>query len=93
MGFGVRLVLENSTACTLSNANLYLGIHRFACPRRGWVWWVLGFFEIEMDNNRQIDLYLLVSIKLAAVHLFRCLWCFSFTESLILAQDERWRRA
>ena len=22
-----------------------------------------------------------------------CWWCFSFTESLILAQDERWRRA
>jgi hypothetical protein len=32
--------------------------------------WVLGFFEIEMDNNRQIDLYLLVSIKLAAGRLF-----------------------
>lgn len=57
VGFGVRLVLENSTACTLSNANLYLGIrivlHHFVV----WGVWVLGFFEIEMDNNRQIDLF------------------------------------
>ena len=39
---------------------------------------VLGFFEIEMDNNRQIDLYLLVSIKLAAGRLFRWFVVFFF---------------
>jgi hypothetical protein len=35
----------------------------------------------------------LVSIKLAASPFSRCRMHFFFTESLILAQDERWRRA
>ena len=35
----------------------------------------------------------LVSIKLAASSFSRCRMHFFFTESLILAQDERWRRA
>ena len=45
-GSRVRLVLENSTACTLSNAKLYPGI---ACGFTVW-WgceWCLGFFEID----------------------------------------------
>jgi hypothetical protein len=42
---------------------------------------------------KSVDFVSLVSVKLA-VHRFSlvCLF-FSFTESLILAQDERWRRA
>jgi hypothetical protein len=62
----------------LSNANLYLGIQSFLASLRGVGGWVLGFFEIEMDNNRQIVLYLLVSIKLAAVDLFRLVVVFFF---------------
>ena len=49
-----------------------------SCHLVVWVGWVLGFFEIEMDNNRQIDLYLLVSIKLAAGRLFRWFVVFFF---------------
>ena len=46
-------------------------------PSEAW-WPGVGFFEIEMDNNRQIDLYLLVSIKLAVDRLFRWLMVFFF---------------
>jgi hypothetical protein len=54
---------------------------------------VLGFFEIEMDNNRQIVCTFWSASNLLQIAYSGCLWCFSFTESLILAQDERWRRA
>ena len=43
-----------------------------------------GYMSV-MTSDRQF--------KLALVGLFRSAEHFSFTESLILAQDERWRRA
>jgi hypothetical protein len=71
----------------------YLGICFFLIAFVVGGWWVLGFFEIEMDNNRQIVLFFWSASNLLLLTYSGWLWCFSFTESLILAQDERWRRA
>ena len=49
----------------------------------------LGWHSDEVSN----DVISLVSFKLAAFRFSPVRLLFFFTESLILAQDERWRRA
>ena len=84
----MRLVLENSTACTLSNAKLYPGIVG-GFGRR----WCLGFFEID-GQSTIVRLFCSFSQhQIQQLSPFSGGSVFSFTESLIQAQDERWRRA
>ena len=46
-----------------------------------------------LDGHKSSDLYLAGIIVRALALLWLVCGCFSFTESLILAQDERWWRA
>jgi hypothetical protein len=88
----VRPILENSTACTIVNANLSPS-NRFS----GW----LGFLWIELNVSGhsfgQIELVRVGPIpgssRTPDVSLASVGGVQTFTESLILAQDERWRRA
>ena len=76
----------------LSNANLFLVGLTF-----------VGLREIPLDQRPALPgvgilnevslIHFFGQFKLAAHAFFRCVQYFSFTESLILAQDERWRRA
>src|SRR4051794_11073502 len=89
LGFGARLILENSTACQESMP--------FVLPRFWWAW-VCPCLCGGVSGS---------AVPALAGFLWWGLvlrWCASFspvgrgafwtsTESLILAQDERWRRA
>ena len=90
--------------CLLVNANFLSSWAWLAgLPRPGWlVGCVWGFLWLISENDRQIVFRLASFVNLsgfASYGLFAAvpLWCGggreSFTESLILAQDERWRRA
>jgi hypothetical protein len=87
----VRPILENSTACTIVNAKL-----SSACLRVG-----LRFLWIELNVSRhssvRLNSFVWFPIPGAAwtrdVPPVLPVCVHTFTESLILAQDERWRRA
>ncbi len=86
---GVRRLFENSTVCLIVNANhltltLQGRITTWWCGQDRW-----GLF-LDRINKNQFG-FDLASI-IVRTHASGC-GCFSFTESLILAQDERWWRA
>ena len=97
----VRLIFENSTVCLISRRislfcpvdvmfwlALFWGV--------GWVW-CRGFFDDDSDNM-SVSFFVMDVALIDCRACVCCLWvvgvgaCFSM-ESLILAQDERWRRA
>ena len=90
VGVWVRPILENSTACTCQMPNY---------PRPTF----FGWLRIPLDQSptlwgwhwmKSVDFVSLVMIELVTCRRFPGgLWLSFFTESLILAQDERWRRA
>ena len=57
-----------------------------------WLVW-LCLWGVCLDGHKSSDLYLAGIIVRALALLWLVCGCFSFTESLILAQDERWWRA
>jgi hypothetical protein len=56
----------------------YLGICFFLIAFVVGGWWVLGFFEIEMDNNRQIVLFFWSASNLLRSTFFRLVVVFFF---------------
>ena len=102
---GVRPLLENSTACQKSMPIFILvrGGWLGACR---W-WWVSGSSRtvplVEMDDSLRVHSYSQIivpfgvrSSQMSAPSVGPSglpVSCWSSTESLILAQDERWRRA
>jgi hypothetical protein len=83
VGWWVRPIFENSTACTCHMPIFVSADHLFG-------WWG-SFLDQFMDVSLifvfgQIELAWLRCFPGGVVHSF-------FMESLILAQDERWRRA
>ena len=83
----MRLILENSTVCHSRRISLL-------CPvDHGCLWTdvVDGFFGKTMILAI-VSFVLLSGISFSALA-FWLVWCCFSTESLILAQDERWRRA
>ena len=97
----VRLIFENSTVCLIVDELVC-----FAPLASGWFviffgWWAGWVLMVSLAMNS--DIFVGVCFLSGDVALFSscwlCLWvwlvwgvCFSM-ESLILAQDERWRRA
>jgi hypothetical protein len=88
-------ILENSTACTMSNAKN---------PAIQPFWLGYGFLWKTFKQQSKSVMICSVSFKLVSCSPIpvawhtRCAGCShpcnqTFTESLILAQDERWRRA
>ena len=91
----VRLILENSTVCLISRR-----ISLF-CPVGIRLWFgVDGFFDNDSDNcqfrflSGDVALFFL-ALRGSPVFLWGVVGvgCRFSMESLILAQDERWRRA
>ena len=94
-------LFENSTVCLLVNANFLSLWHGWpGCPS-GWLGWLcLGFLWLisEDDVIFRVDASFVNPVGVRFVWIVHCRVCpgggrCSFTESLILAQDERWRRA
>ena len=101
----VRLILENSTVCLISRRiSLFCPVDVNVCSSVwpfgvGWLGgWCRGFFD--NDSEQLFRQLMSVSFFVMDVALIDCGWpgfgwvgpYFSM-ESLILAQDERWRRA
>lgn len=78
-------IFENSTACTMFNANFisWLGLR----IGLGFLWKLMS-----VSGFRVGGMSYLLEVKLDSPSL-RGGGSYFFTESLILAQDERWRRA
>ena len=84
---GVRLILENSTVCHSRRISLYCPVD-WMSPL--WGVWLMDFFDNDSDNFCQC---LLSGASLFPASAFGGRGVLFSTESLILAQDERWRRA
>jgi hypothetical protein len=85
---GVRLILENSTVCHSRRISLLCPVDSSASDGG----WVDGFFDNDSDNF--VSVVCQASLFLQLVVLWGgWLGVLFSTESLILAQDERWRRA
>ena len=76
-GIGVCVIFENSTVCDSRWIGLFVSVLAALCFLWG------GWCGFLMD-----DFLLFVSVVFVGV-----LFSVFFAESLILAQDERWRRA
>ena len=84
----VRLILENSTVCLISRRiSLFCPVGIDLCG------WCRGFFDNDSDNM-SVSFFVrgCGSLFLACVFV-ACVGVLFSMESLILAQDERWRRA
>jgi hypothetical protein len=90
----VRLIFENSTVCLISRRiSLFCPVDMVAC------WSFVGWWVMVLMVSLTMILTTCQFRRSGDVALIDCLTCSServgyfSMESLILAQDERWRRA